>query len=168
LKTEKCITCLALNTKDCENLTDPEKGKCMRTYFRNLIKEENYKLLPLPLAEMKCGGKGSGIYRSVTCLTYWSLVMLKNALSPEILFPEIAFIDAEEFNEMTQDLNENLKRELDKKLNHRAFFSRVRQSRTAFYQLEEALHYQLKQLFLDKEFRDKNLYNDDTIDKTTS
>lgn len=43
-------------------------------------------LLPLPLAEIQVNDEDKSIYyyRSVTCTTYWSLVMLQNALSPEI------------------------------------------------------------------------------------
>lgn len=43
---------------------------------------EDRKLLPIPLVKHKV--KDRYYYRSVTCITYWSLVMLGNALSPEI------------------------------------------------------------------------------------
>jgi len=47
--------------------------------------EDNFekKLLPLPLAEIAINEKHS-YYRSVSCHTYWCLVMLEDALSPEI------------------------------------------------------------------------------------
>jgi len=50
------------------------------------INPRRRQLMPLPLAKIKVSKKGNNFYyyRSVTCATYWSLVMLKNALSPEI------------------------------------------------------------------------------------
>ncbi|MBU2690831.1 MAG: AAA family ATPase [Candidatus Eisenbacteria bacterium] len=50
-------------------------------------RDKNYHILPLPLApiDMSPTVKEIGtIYRSVTCVTYWFLAMLKGALSPEI------------------------------------------------------------------------------------
>lgn len=61
----------------------------------------SHHLLPMPLAEniIDETDKKRVYYRSVTCVTYWSLVMLKNALSPEIGGNFIESMNAPEYNE---------------------------------------------------------------------
>jgi KaiC/GvpD/RAD55 family RecA-like ATPase len=49
---------------------------------QNAPHEYNRELLPLPLGKSDMNGRP--LYRSVSCNTYWCLVMLKDALSPEI------------------------------------------------------------------------------------
>jgi hypothetical protein len=50
--------------------------------------------------------------------------------------------------------------ELCSEVNNRVFYPKVRHSRTAFYQLEQALHYQLKQLFIsNSNYRDTRIYD---------
>jgi hypothetical protein len=222
------------------------------------IHESEYNLLPLPLAKNYLDGKEEDVYyRSVTCITFWSLVMLRNALSPEIGGNFIESINAPDYyeerlknkigmplmdgeinkkkfrefdpqsysilsrimdngrkNEETlkkigdyfhdRDKRENIieekeyprkeeifdsnkaflrreflevlkkeitdngkkKKEWEKYLaehkdtiNNRVFYPKLRHSRTAFYQLEQALYYQLKQLFIENpDFRDERLY----------
>lgn len=237
LKIEQCDLCSMPDKNEDSSNTRIKKDKCMKKHL-----SEEYHLLPLPLAKIEFDNKGNKFpyYRSITCLAYWSLVMLKNALSPEIggnfvesmnapeyyewrlknkagmpvsymeiqkrkyrsFDPEsydildsifendnkkfeiiktylalgeeewkgkinelaknssdIAFINNDEFYEMVESSNGDPEDEMKRNINHRIFFSRFRQSRTAFYQLEEALHYQLKQLFIeDKRFRDPFLY----------
>lgn len=242
LKEEKCRFCDLFDNNEClllkknkENVgTKIKEKKCIKP---SPLEEDEYKLLPLPLGKIKLKGENKKnkpvqfeYYRSVTCLTYWSLVMLSNALSPEIGGNFIESMNApdyqeerlkskagmpvtnidlkkDRFKEFDQDSYSIFGRILDnsfKKLetttnikkkfsveedytalhyefighiqdrnqqvqffnNHkndfhqRIFFAQVRQSRTAFYQLEEALHYQLSQLFIkDPESRDENLYD---------
>ncbi|UCH93087.1 MAG: hypothetical protein JSV88_22755, partial [Candidatus Aminicenantes bacterium] len=200
------------------------------------------KLLPLPLAKIRIDKEGKkGYYRSVTCNTYWFLVMLKDALSPEIGGNFIESMNAPEYyeerlkkragmpsmnwelekkefiefdpdsykilirimnNEIKFDtlkaaISEEIKKKKEKEegeneeevrknfenimnksdhafvgkkmfevflkeneiddylqkqsnnlINQRMFYAKYRQTRTAFYQIEKALHYQLRQLLI--------------------
>jgi hypothetical protein len=243
---EQCNCCIEPTLDDCVYSTDTDKEKCSKKYLLS----GKYNLLPLPLAAIKLDEKGEMRYfRSVTCLTYWSLVMLKNALSPEIGGNFIESINAPDYyekrlsdksgmpvtnwevkkkkfvqfdqesyailgrvldngllniktlgkigeylyntkdnredrkkydlkKEIFKDENAFIRREFlevfkekdnlkkyfaDKKnINKRTFYHKVRQTRIAFYQLEQALHYQLRQLFIpDHNFREIRLYKDD-------
>ncbi|HLP57815.1 MAG TPA: hypothetical protein VK186_03255 [Candidatus Deferrimicrobium sp.] len=73
-----------------------------------------------------------GCPRYYPCFTNWSLAMLDNALSPEI---GGNFIES---------------------INQRAFYFRERQTRIGFYQIEEALHFELKRLFIPSDNTDHN------------
>jgi circadian clock protein KaiC len=213
-----------------------------RRWYSQLYKahQGNRKLLPLPLAKNKISENNEwGYYRSVNCIAYWSLVMLKNALSPEIggnfiesmIAPEYykrrlkmragmpsmnwelekkEFIefDPDSFGILSRTINNGLKNEdldkgiskelagqqeskrikkqkeelkkfldrydhafsspkifediVDKKVferylkedenlesvNKRLFYPKLRQTRIAFYQIEQALHYQLRQMLI--------------------
>jgi KaiC/GvpD/RAD55 family RecA-like ATPase len=231
LKLEKCKNCLWSYKNKCKHRTGLNKEECMKNY---LLKKEEYKLLPLPLARVEFSGKDRNdqiktcyLYRSVTCLTCWSLVMLKNALSPEIGGNFIESMNSPDYyeerlrnrfgmpvtqmemkkekfrdfdpdsyailsriwengvkNDDTLDENKNsteytyVYRDFidsleesespvlffEKHKDHfdrRIFFAKVRQSRTAFYQLEEALHFQLKQLFIEDPYaREERIHKD--------
>lgn len=251
---ERCNLCTEPELEDCVNRTDKEtdKEKCSKKCLLT-----KYDLLPLPLATIKIDDEGMIEYsRSVSCLAYWSLVMLINALSPEIggnfieslnapnyyekrlksktgmpvtdlevkkkrfyqfdpdsyaIFNRI--LDNRQKNEETkqqigdyfQEIEDNeierenyfkkekifkahhafIRREFlevfngkgtvnDKiaqeryfhefkdNINKRAFYCKVRQTRIGFYQVEQALHYQLRQLFLtDHRYREKRIYRYD-------
>jgi circadian clock protein KaiC len=255
LKMEKCEQCF-IPDQNCSDYSNPQREKCMKNLLKRISQKEKYHLLPLPLARNHFTEVGSPVYRSITCLTYWSLVMLKNALSPEIggnfiesmnapeyyeqrlknkagmpvtyleikkekyhsfdpesyailekifendrindeivkeykkdnlkgkiaeltkiktketkereeegKFENFAVISGDEFSKLISSLEDEEKTGVlelckdEEHFNQRVFFSRLRQPRTAFYQLEEALHYQLKQLFIeDKRFREGKLY----------
>jgi len=248
---ERCKQCIKPNMESCNDYSDLDQKKCVENYLSKLT-EKKYTLFPLPLADIKLNevepeNKGNVYYRSVTCLTYWSMVMLGNALSPEIGGNFIESMNAPEYYEKRLkqragmpvenwevrkenfrrfdpnsyfifdrildnglknvsliqkigELNNEFKgknehstegnatgnrdnqykqiskslKELDsafirrdlfeilntpedrkayfgerkKEINKRAFFHKVRLTRTAFYQVEEALHYQLRQLFI--------------------
>jgi hypothetical protein len=80
-----------------------EKRRCITL---SPLEEDDYKLLPLPLSKIVLKGKKKYgkiketlYYRSVTCLTYWSLVMLSNALSPEIGGNFIESMNAPDYQE---------------------------------------------------------------------
>ena len=188
-----------------------------------LLPNSERKLLPLPLAKVGIEETGGYYYRSVSCNTYWCLVMLKDALSPEIggnfieslVAPEYykkrlkskagmpsvnwelgkqEFIDIapeayalmnrvtdngiihEELNKKLsnskkEDINKilgdndnafvryNLLKKIDKgghlqnfekkkvsEINKRMFYPKYRQSRIGFYHIEQALHYQIRQI----------------------
>ncbi len=226
LKIEKCNQCSKPDKKKCVHYTDSDKKKCREN---RQWEEEKYNLLPLPLAKIEIDKKGVyKYYRSVTCLTYWSLVMLNNALSPEIGGNFIESMNAPDYYEerlinklgmpvMNIELKKKRLRDFDPEsyaildralensiknvetknksgneytyvyyefidalkdlesqvtffkdhegdFHKRLFFSKGRQTRTAFYQLEQALHYQLRQLFIeDSASRDERLYNGENI-----
>jgi KaiC/GvpD/RAD55 family RecA-like ATPase len=231
LKLEKCKDCLWFNNNGCKECTGSNKEECIKNYLLKKEKDE-YKLLPLPLARVEFSGENEDgkeekchYYRSLTCLTYWSLVMLKNALSPEIGGNFIESMNApdyyeerlrkrfgmpvtnmemkkEKFSEFDppsyailsriwengvknsetlenkskkytyiyNDFIDSLKtgvrpvvffKEHKDHFDRRIFFSKVRQSRTAFYQLEQALHFQLMQLFIEDPYaREERIYRD--------
>ncbi len=284
LKLEECRHCpgphsgCKQHTSLAKTGTPMDKEKCLaKLRMKNYqLVEDSYHLLPLPLAAVKYRKDETdhnlGYYRSISCFTSWSLVMLRNALSPEIGGNFIESINAPEYYEerlknrfgmpvTRMEVNKKRYREYDptsymifdrqlannqahqktlgnirkaikakvkeledkkskdkefedkksegkeledKKsegnskteikltekelkpkenvfilsefielledpaefakehenaLNSSIFFCRARQPRTAFYQVEEALHYQLKQLFTeDQDARHKRLY----------
>lgn len=198
-----------------------------RNWYSRLYKmhKDERKLLPLPLAKNKLNKNDKkGYHRSVSCITYWCLAMLKNALSPEIggnfiesmKAPEyykrrLEFragmpsmnweLDKEEFiktdpesysifnrivengikyekvnkkisdayweekkedkyNEILKEcdyavlgmqnvgLPGNIDEEIKGNINRRIFYPKTRQTRIAFYQVEQVLHYQLRQILI--------------------
>ena len=229
------------------------------------VHENPTKVLPLPLAEIEIDLKDIlkseestqkiKYYRSITCLTYWALAMLKNALSPEIGGNFIESMNApnyyakrlslkkgmpvtnweltkkrfsdfdpnsyellekimangqenedlleaisnylknpeaelEHFSQYATQNKSFIRRELiellenlpqnkeqfitnlmenDDSLNKNVFFPKMRQSRFAFYQIEQALHFQFLQLLIPKhEFRNECIYSTDIFEETKS
>ncbi len=291
LKQDRCNHCHKYETKYCSMYKTESSdtgstidgvelcGNCKKDKSIYPKIDETHSLLPLPLAEVEIGieeenlSGSSRCYRSVTCMTYWSLVMLNNALSPEIGGNFIESINAPEYyeerlkyrlgmpvmnwqvkkekfyqfhkesysifhkivenyeksHELGNKITEIAKKHLDllvvkdkkeeekekeKKLaedklleemkglikkewifvnreffqfigndevkkyltelskensdniplwNNNLFYPKVRQSRTAFYQIEQALHFQLRLLFMkDPGVIAKKLYQDNT------
>lgn len=239
LQQKRCSQCIIPDEKKCADFSDTDKEKCSK----KALLGHNYNLLPIPLAKIVLDEKKKIEYfRSVTCLTLWSLVMLKNALSPEIGGNFIESMNAPEyyverlrnrlgmpvrnleikkkqFIEFDQEsysifdktvenalkCGETIERFRKKRddskhskeveyafvyrdfvaikktkeerlaffdkheddFYKRAFFLKARQSRAAFYQLEQALHFQLRQLFMPYDiFREKYIYKKNIFEKT--
>ncbi len=79
--------CIGDNREAIKCLTDSDEPDIASIEKEIKKKFAAKELLPLPLAKIVCkgnDGKPLTYYRSVTCVTYWCLVMLQDALSPEI------------------------------------------------------------------------------------
>ncbi|MCU0288195.1 MAG: AAA family ATPase [Acidobacteria bacterium] len=178
---DQCELCSQPDLTNCMHRSHPDKNKCMEKCLSSI----KYHLLPLPLADMEKKKK----YRSVACVSYWSLVMLDKALSPEIGGNFIESINAPNYYQQRLSdkagmpiTNREVKIEkyrefdpesyfiFDRLLNNnveksKAFNCKTRQTRIGFYQIEEALHFQLKRLFIDSNTEEPNdvLYQGENI-----
>lgn len=86
-------------------------------------------------------------------------IEIKERIKKDWAFANGEFLNYFSHQELTKAENKN-----KLNINSHMFFPKVRQSRTAFYQVEQALHYQLKQLFTrEPSTKSKYLYDEDNI-----